>query len=64
MSEMSVEVPPMSNGIRFGVDSSSAAYIEPATPPAGPERTVAAASRIASSTGATPPWLNMMNSGP
>ena len=35
-----------------------------ATPPAGPESAVPTASRAASATGATPPWLRMTKSGP
>jgi hypothetical protein len=64
MSEMSVEVPPMSKGTRSGVRKSSAERRAPAMPPAGPDRTVPAASRAASSTGAMPPWERMMKSGP
>ncbi len=55
ISEMSVLVPPMSNGTRSAMPSSSAQRRPPETPPAGPDSTVPAASREASSTGAMPP---------
>ena len=45
ISEMSVLVPPMSNGIRLPSPSSRAAWTLPATPPAGPDSTAPAASR-------------------
>ena len=64
MSEMSVEVPPMSKGMRSRSPKRAAIRLAPATPPAGPESTVPAASRAASSTGATPPWESTMKSGP
>ena len=64
MRETSLEVPPMSNGIRFGAVASSATRRAPARPPAGPESTVPAATRIVSSIGATPPWDCMMRIGP
>jgi len=61
--EMSVEVPPMSNGMRSPWPSSRAAYWLPATPPAGPESTPPAASRTASPMVATPPCDWMMRTG-
>jgi len=64
MSEMSVEVPPMSKATRSGMASMAAQRRQPDMPPAGPDSTVAAASRAASSTGAMPPWERMMNSDP
>src|SRR5882757_8416662 len=64
ISEMSVEVPPMSNGTRSGIPSISAQRRLPEMPPAGPDSTVPAASREASSTGAMPPCDNTTNSEP
>ena len=60
ISEMSVLVPPMSNGTRSGMPSRSAHRRPPEMPPAGPDSTVPAASRAASSTGAMPPCDRMM----
>ena len=62
-SEMSVEVPPMSNGMRSPWPRSRAAYWLPATPPAGPESTPPAASRTASAMVATPPCDWMISTG-
>ena len=62
-SEMSVEVPPMSKGMRSPWSSSRAAYWLPATPPAGPESTPPAASRTASAMVATPPCDWMISTG-
>jgi hypothetical protein len=54
-SEISVEVPPMSKGIRSACCMSRAAYWLPATPPAGPDSTLPAAKRTACAMLATPP---------
>ncbi len=64
MSEISVDVPPISKGIRSGTPSNSAERRAPATPPAGPESTVPAARRIVSATGATPPCERIISTGP
>ena len=64
ISEMSVLVPPMSNGIRLPSPTSRAAWTLPATPPAGPDSTAPAASRPASAIGATPPCDWMIRVGP
>ncbi|MGY3225756.1 pyocin large subunit-like protein [Bradyrhizobium sp. USDA 4512] len=64
ISEMSVEVPPMSNGTRSGIRRRSAQRRLPEMPPAGPDSTVPAASREASSTGAMPPCDSTTNSEP
>ena len=64
INEMSVEVPPMSNGTRSGIPTSSAQRRPPDMPPAGPDSTVPAASREASSTGAMPPCDSTTNSEP
>ena len=61
ISEMSVLVPPMSNGTRSGIPSRSAQRRPPDMPPAGPDSTVPAASREASSTGAMPPCDSTTN---
>ena len=55
------EVPPMSNGTRSGMPSRSAQRRPPDMPPAGPDSTVPAASREASSTGAMPPCDSTTN---
>ena len=64
ISEMSVLVPPISNGIKLPSSASRAAWALPATPPAGPDSTAPAASRPASAIGATPPCDWMIKVGP
>jgi hypothetical protein len=64
MSEMSVLVPPMSNGMKLPSFMSAEQNTPPATPPAGPDRTAPAAMRTDSATGTTPPCDCMMSSGP
>ena len=64
ISEMSVLVPPMSNGTRSGISKRLAQRRAPDTPPAGPDSTVPAASREAFSTGAMPPCDRITNSAP
>ena len=53
--EISVLVPPISKGTKSPAPIKDAPYLLPATPPAGPDRTVAADNLMASSIGATPP---------
>ena len=54
----------MSKATRSGIPNMAAQRRQPDMPPAGPDSTVAAASRAASSTGAMPPWERMMKSEP
>src|SRR5947208_1664200 len=61
ISEISVLVPPMSNGTTSGMPRRSAHRRLPEIPPAGPDSTVPAARREASSRGAMPPCDSTIN---
>ncbi len=63
-SAMSVLVPPMSKVIRLRSPSRRAAYVPAATPPAGPDSTAPAATRLDSAMGATPPCDCMIITSP
>ena len=62
--QTSVDVPPMSSVMMRSWPAAFAIWNAPATPPAGPERTVRTASEAAAPARALPPFDCMMRSPP